>query len=304
MWQIDDPNDWITAYRYQSIAAMPFQISAAAGKISIIIFLIRTLYPAVSPFEVSGLQTLIILTIVMYTLGFLVCLDFASTPEETLRSGAQGNYLTPQAQEKAGMAVSGVNLLTDLTLALYPVSLVIKMQLTLRVKLGLIGSMGAGVFSSAAAMVKTYLLRNLHDSSDLTWKWAAIAIWWAAEMYIIIICASIPSLRQFYLATFNLKRPQSQPTALWPGSLLQPPVSDTNGPALQHENEKKEIHEDDAKKELHILSGDRHRLPHPVSESHPRSEVKEDETSFTHMRAITQESPALQENKSIDLGVR
>lgn len=122
-------------------------------------------------------------------------------------------------------------------------------------------------------------------------------------MYIIIVCASIPSLRQFYLATFNLKRPQSQPTALWPESLLQPPVNDANGPALQHENEKKEIHEDDAKKELHILSGDRHRLPHPASESHPRSEVKEDETSFTH-RAITQESPALQENKSIDLGVR
>lgn len=107
MWQIDDPDDWITAYRYQSIAAMPFQISAAAGKISIIIFLIRTLYPAVSSFEISCLQTLIILTIVMYILGFLVCLDFASTPEETLRSGAQGNYLTPQAQEKVGMAVSG-----------------------------------------------------------------------------------------------------------------------------------------------------------------------------------------------------
>jgi len=106
-----------------------------------------------------------------------------------------------------------------------------------------------------------------------------------AEMYIIIICATIPSLRQFYLAVFNLPTsntnlgiPQSQPTALSPKPLLQPPVHGAD--------DSEEIHEDDAKKELNILSGDRHRWPHPVSESYPRSEVKEGEASFTH-RAVT-----------------
>lgn len=87
-------------------------------------------------------------------------------------------------------------------------------------------------------------------------------------MYIIIICATIPSLRQFYLAAFNLSasktdlgRREPQPTAPSPKPLLQPPV---NGAAADDSalSEREEIHEDDAKMELNILSGDRHRWPH------------------------------------------
>jgi hypothetical protein len=78
-------------------------------------------------------------------------------------------------------------------------------------------------------------------------------------MYIIIICATIPSLRQFYLAAFGLPasktdlgRRESQPTGPSPKPLLQPPV---NGAAADDSapSESEEIHEDDAKKELNIL---------------------------------------------------
>ncbi|KAH8429172.1 uncharacterized protein LDX57_006841 [Aspergillus melleus] len=75
--------------------------------------------------------------------------------------------------------------------------------------MAVIAVMGAGVFAAAATLTKAILLKNLPAHADITWSWAPITLWYTIEMYVIIICATLPTLRQSYFAVLNRSTHQS-----------------------------------------------------------------------------------------------
>ncbi|RYC64183.1 hypothetical protein CHU98_g2032 [Xylaria longipes] len=48
--------------------------------------------------------------------------------------------------------------------------------------------------AAGATIVKIYLLKDLDKHSDITWYWAPITMWYTAEMDVIIIVGTIPTL--------------------------------------------------------------------------------------------------------------
>ena len=96
----------------------------------------------------------------------------------------------------------------DLALALLPISIIWNLRLDWHKKLGLSVLMGMGVFSFICAVIKTTKLPELNDRADITFITVSLWIWTANETNVLILAASIPTLRPLYLILFN--RPGSE----------------------------------------------------------------------------------------------
>ena len=91
----------------------------------------------------------------------------------------------------------------DLALALLPITIIWNLRLDWHKKVGLSTLMGLGVFAFICAVIKTTKLPELNARDDLTFITVSLWIWTANETHIIILAASIPTLRPLYLTVFN-----------------------------------------------------------------------------------------------------
>ena len=96
----------------------------------------------------------------------------------------------------------------DLALALLPITVIWNLRLDWHKKLGLSILMGLGVFAFICAVIKTSKLPELNARADITFITVSLWIWTANETNVIILAASIPTLRPLYLTVFN--RPGSE----------------------------------------------------------------------------------------------
>jgi len=96
----------------------------------------------------------------------------------------------------------------DLALALLPITIIWNLQLDWHKKAGLSILMGFGVCAFICAVIKTTKLPELNARGDLTFITVSLWIWTANETHVIILAASIPTLRPLYLTVFN--RPGGQ----------------------------------------------------------------------------------------------
>ena len=96
----------------------------------------------------------------------------------------------------------------DLALALLPITIIWRLQLDWHKKVGLSILMGLGVFAFICAVIKTSKLPELNARGDITFITVSLWIWTANESNVIILAASIPTLRPLYLTIFN--RPGSE----------------------------------------------------------------------------------------------
>ena len=96
----------------------------------------------------------------------------------------------------------------DLALALLPISIIWNLRLDWHKKLGLSVLVGMGVFAFICAVIKTSKLPELNARADITFVTVSLWIWTANETNILILAASIPTLRPLYLILFN--RPGSK----------------------------------------------------------------------------------------------
>ena len=91
----------------------------------------------------------------------------------------------------------------DLALALLPITIIWNLRLDWQKKMGLSTLMGLGVFAFICAVIKTTKLPELNARGDLTFITVSLWIWTANETHVIILAASIPTLRPLYLTVFN-----------------------------------------------------------------------------------------------------
>lgn len=96
----------------------------------------------------------------------------------------------------------------DLALALLPITIIWNLRLNWHKKLGLSVLMGMGVFAFICAVIKTSKLPELNARVDITYVTVSLWIWTANETNVLILAASIPTLRPLYLVLFN--RPGSE----------------------------------------------------------------------------------------------
>ncbi|KAJ5221642.1 uncharacterized protein N7469_010529 [Penicillium citrinum] len=83
----------------------------------------------------------------------------------------------------------------DLYLALYPVSVLMKLHMSLRKRLALCAALGLGSIACAMAIIKCTQLQGLADKSDYTYGTADLVMWTNIEADVVIIASCIPTLQ-------------------------------------------------------------------------------------------------------------
>ncbi|KAF4548431.1 Hypothetical protein D9617_28g065370 [Elsinoe fawcettii] len=96
-----------------------------------------------------------------------------------------------------------IAVVSDFTLALWPISIVWNLQTTFKVKLGFCALMAGGILPAVASVVRTVLLPTLIESTDITYDFGLFMVWSATELWAVIILGSIPPLRPLFLRFFS-----------------------------------------------------------------------------------------------------
>ncbi|KXG50584.1 uncharacterized protein PGRI_043510 [Penicillium griseofulvum] len=87
------------------------------------------------------------------------------------------------------------NAFSDALLASYPIHLFWKLQMKLRIKVALSVLMGLGWVAAVCSAVKTYELKALTQTTDITYAQSSLLIWASTEAWIVIIVGCIPPIR-------------------------------------------------------------------------------------------------------------
>lgn len=87
----------------------------------------------------------------------------------------------------------------DLVLTVLPVTILRNLNMELRTKVALCILLGLSFFAMIACLVKTVELRALGDRIDFTYHTSNFVIWFTIEQYIVIIAASVPTIRPLAL---------------------------------------------------------------------------------------------------------
>ncbi|PLB51569.1 integral membrane protein [Aspergillus steynii IBT 23096] len=111
-----------------------------------------------------------------------------------------GSCWPPNVQRNTGYFQSSVCCAVDFVLAIFPASMFWKLNMEWKKKFSLSFLMGLGIFAMIASVVKTIQLRAIAVTDDQTHAMANLAIWWTLEAYLVILAASIPTLRPIVTA--------------------------------------------------------------------------------------------------------
>lgn len=109
---------------------------------------------------------------------------------------------------------------TDVVLALWPISIVYKLQTTMRVKVMFCGLMGLGLIPAVASILRTSKVEVINSSPDVTRTYGPFMLWIAIELWVIVILTSVPVLRPLFLKVFyGIKSTKmSRSTTMRPGT--------------------------------------------------------------------------------------
>ncbi|OJK01448.1 hypothetical protein ASPACDRAFT_1854822 [Aspergillus aculeatus ATCC 16872] len=214
---IADREARIQAFKYTVIAPNFSVISTTTGKISVVIFLLRLMGQAATPSKRWFLYVLTIVSIIWNTLAIVAIIGFCRPAEKIWRPETPGECFNLGFQLP-------FNAFADLALAMFPIAVFWHVRLPLKIKIGVLAVMGAGICAAAATLVKAILLKSLPAHSGITWSWAEITVWYTIEMHLIIICATLPTLRQSYFALVHHTRRSTSGYELSGPSLKLKPI--------------------------------------------------------------------------------
>ncbi|CAG8898115.1 unnamed protein product [Penicillium egyptiacum] len=88
-----------------------------------------------------------------------------------------------------------ISAVVDLSLAIYPTTILLKLQMSLRKRIALCAALGLGSIASAMAIVKCTQLHGLADKSDYTYGTADLVMWTNIEADVVVIASCIPTLQ-------------------------------------------------------------------------------------------------------------
>ncbi|OJJ48993.1 hypothetical protein ASPZODRAFT_139946 [Penicilliopsis zonata CBS 506.65] len=121
----------------------------------------------------------------------------------------EANCWPSHVQSDYGYFQGALNTATDLYLAAFPTYVFWSLKLELRLKISLMVLLSLGLFAMGASLVKTIQVHVLAESSDPTIVTVTLVRWLYIEIYLVIITASIPTIRVLVMSVRNLSSNRS-----------------------------------------------------------------------------------------------
>ncbi|KAL4811805.1 hypothetical protein BDW67DRAFT_194344 [Aspergillus spinulosporus] len=211
---INNPGHRTQAAKYTVIAPNFSVVSTTTGKIFVAIFLLRLMGRSASPWQYWYLYILTLVSVIWNVFAIIAIIGF---------------YLCEERDSERHAALTlplAFNAFADLALALFPVWIFRKVQLARYKKIGIIIILGAGIFGDDGEMysfTKSTGACRYNMSAHLEWileKRNQVLTRYRVLgshhdmvfMYVIIVCATLPTLPQAYAAILH-KRPSYYDTS-------------------------------------------------------------------------------------------
>ncbi|KAK5114555.1 hypothetical protein LTR85_010132 [Meristemomyces frigidus] len=108
---------------------------------------------------------------------------------------AHANCQSPMVETIIGYVQSGFNSLCDVTLTILPGMILWNLNMPLGQKIGLGATLTLSIFAFGASLAKAVQIRNLSARNDFTWYMVSLQLWVCIENNVVMVAASIPTLR-------------------------------------------------------------------------------------------------------------
>ncbi|KAL1967283.1 hypothetical protein VTN77DRAFT_3329 [Rasamsonia byssochlamydoides] len=105
--------------------------------------------------------------------------------------------------ENYSLASGALSAFVDLFLAVYPATVLWRLQMSRRKKIGLTITLGLGVFACAVSIYKSTRLTELADKTDFTYDTVDVFLWTNIEANTIIIAACVPTITPLIESIFG-----------------------------------------------------------------------------------------------------
>ncbi|KAL1656297.1 hypothetical protein SLS61_000759 [Didymella pomorum] len=96
-------------------------------------------------------------------------------------------------------ANAAINIVQDISLVVLPFFMLRSLIMPRKEKISLMIILGLGGIAAIASICRLHALYILTHTNDITWDNPGTAIWSAIELNIGILCASLPTLRAFFI---------------------------------------------------------------------------------------------------------
>ncbi|KAH8673428.1 hypothetical protein BX600DRAFT_433057 [Xylariales sp. PMI_506] len=190
----------------------PFNIGAFSfPNISIAILVNHILDPNI--YRSTVLYAMVIIQVGL-AMGSVMVVFLQCHPTERLWNPTVDGYcLSPNVLNDYSYFLSSFTILTDVVLAIVPISVFWKLQMRQSTKIGLCIMMGLTMLSAIVTIVKATYLYLFTDKSDPLWDVVPLVLWGltidtasSIEQNVVIVAACIPTLRPFFHKPFQSKK--------------------------------------------------------------------------------------------------
>ncbi|KAF2245418.1 hypothetical protein BU26DRAFT_607669 [Trematosphaeria pertusa] len=197
---ISNPLNISKVVKWQLFSEPVAILGTTIPKVAVTMLLIKLLDP--NKLAVAWLWALNILlnalSIVCIITSFVQC-----TPTSAYWTRAGGKCWDPSIVANLAISQGALSAFTDFSLALFPTTVVLNLQMNWRKKAAVCSLMGFGCFAGVAAIIRTTKLAKLAEQTDFTWSIWTLVLWVAIECCVIIVCACVPSLRPLFRKLYN-----------------------------------------------------------------------------------------------------
>ncbi|KAI0411007.1 hypothetical protein F5X98DRAFT_368384 [Xylaria grammica] len=195
--------DWVS----QALAIT----ALATGKVAVGLLLLR-LIASTSRWRRITIYVLMALTVIFSILAvvftFAQCQNPAALWDPSVH--AMTSCWDPKVQSNFSTFTGGLNSAVDIAFSLIPITLIWRLHLSTKKRVGLVILLSGGVFSGISAAIKTNQLVTLTARSDLTWETFGLYLWTGIEIFLILVCGCIPTLRPLWDHVFGKRLRSNQ----------------------------------------------------------------------------------------------
>ncbi|WKT43454.1 hypothetical protein QSH57_008290 [Fusarium oxysporum f. sp. vasinfectum] len=133
-----------------------------------------------------------------YNLAILLVILFGCTP---FKKSWDLTILEGSCVDRGAVYIctAALGILSDLILLVMPLPMILQLQMPRRQKAGLVVLFVIGSATLVTSVVRLVLLVPIVDANDYTWVLSSAVVWIFVEANLLIICASLTTLRRFFI---------------------------------------------------------------------------------------------------------
>ncbi|PYI03679.1 hypothetical protein BO78DRAFT_374496 [Aspergillus sclerotiicarbonarius CBS 121057] len=179
--------------------------------ISIAILITHLLDP--NPLRTRCLYAMVTMQVVFAMISVLIVFLQCSPTQMLWDPSVGGTCWDPDVFDDFMYWVSAYTTVTDIVLAVVPISVFWKLQMRVSTKLGVCIMMGLTLLSAIVTIVKATYLHLFTNRTDPLYDVVTLVIWGLIEQNVVIVAACIPTLRPFFRIAFGTKGSRSGNTS-------------------------------------------------------------------------------------------